>query len=141
MLRSPRVINNAVQSPAVRGGGLLNQKDDPVQWVLDHLETEFDGDSEVLLVRVASEELTPPQLITLTDAVADAYLEIVVASERNQRNRRKDMLDRTHLSLRQQLVGLREQLAEIHTVPSDSIDDLGEPASTPISSNGDDTGC
>lgn len=112
-LKSPYVIMAAIRDPAVARLTVLASKDDPVQWIVDNLEAEFPGNTELLTIRMRGPAVTSDDLRKIVDAVSRAYLNEVVFEEDRRKDVHRDALAKSLLKIREQLKSKHELLDEL----------------------------
>jgi hypothetical protein len=84
LLKSDFVLQAAVRDPAIAALPLLASKSDPVAWLAENLDVGFVEGSEILSIRSRGPESQADDLRQIVDAVAKAYLNDVVYSERQR---------------------------------------------------------
>ncbi|MCO6044928.1 hypothetical protein NG895_13545 [Aeoliella sp. ICT_H6.2] len=118
MLKSPRVIHAALADLSV-AQTFLTTVDDPQQWLDDHLSAEFDGDSEVMEVELKGLQVHEADLVTILNAICDAYMEEYVRASRFEQVKIRDSLKQTY---QKHLADLAQKLGEIERLETE----LGE---------------
>jgi hypothetical protein len=119
-IKSRPVLNAALRNPKVAELKLIKNQDDPLEWLAQNIRVDFIDDSEIM--RIAVRGKPSEELVTLVNAITDAYLTEVVNKEQNNRLRRvdqlKELLTRQESSLREKrkvLRGLAEQVGTSNT--------------------------
>jgi capsular exopolysaccharide synthesis family protein len=102
------VLNAALKREDVRQLGLVRQQAEPITWLEDELKVELQEGSEIITVKMTGDE--PVELVTLTNAVTQAYLQEVVNVDRKQRSDRLAELDDIYTKSREKLRVKRETL-------------------------------
>jgi capsular exopolysaccharide synthesis family protein len=90
-LKSNYVLTAAIRDPKVGGLSALAGESDPVQWLQDNLEVDFPQNGEVLSISLSGDEL-PEELVTLVNAVAQAYENEVIDEMTQTRKLNQDLL-------------------------------------------------
>lgn len=122
LVTSSGVLNVALANPKLGNSSLLKSQEDPVRWLEDHLEVEFEGDSELLCIRLSGPQESATDLVGIVDAVCGAFLDQIVRDNRLDRIREKDTLIDNHRKLRDEIRRKLEQLGQLRS-------DLGDDAS------------
>ena len=94
LIRSSIVLNAALQQPGIAELDSLKNEKDKKQWLIDHLEVGFLGETEILQIAIKGEN--PEDLIKILHAVRAAYMEQVVAAERDLEVRRRMTLENAY---------------------------------------------
>jgi polysaccharide biosynthesis transport protein len=82
LLKSRQVINSSLQHSEIRELAAISGQDDPVSWMLDHLEVTNPEDTEVLELALApGSGATAKDQAMLVNAIKQAYLDVVVNRE------------------------------------------------------------
>lgn len=94
LFKSRFVLDAAVRNPDVSELECIRHAEDPLAWIKERVEVGFLGDSEVLQVAMTGDN--PEELATLVNAVVDAYMQEVVAVDRENHLRRKRLLETSY---------------------------------------------
>ncbi len=115
LVRSRAVLAAALRAPGAEGLHVLKGKDDAAGWLDRNLSVSFVDDSAVLRVRVGEGvsvgEGEPAERAALANAVARAYLDVVVGEEQKRKEERLRVLEAT---LRDQEEALRARRDKAH---------------------------
>jgi polysaccharide biosynthesis transport protein len=111
LVLSPLVLNSALASESVRGLKEVSENGDPLQWLKSELKVTFPDDSEVMAVELSSENPTASK--SIVDAVVDAYLNEAVLSERNDRVRRLESLEKAYAEAEGKVRSKRAELRQL----------------------------
>lgn len=156
LLKSDFLLRAAVRRPGVASLPSLADVSDPVEWLTDHVEAEFLGQSQILSIRLQGSD--PNEVKQLVDAVAEAYQREVVFADKQRKLMARDAKFRSVEKLRKKLTNKLEEyqslanegagnspkaqllqdeidsLADLHKalVRSVAIDDVNEEASDRI---------
>jgi capsular exopolysaccharide synthesis family protein len=103
LIKSRLVLNTALRNPKVAELAVIKTQFDPVEWLDRRVGVDFVGGSEVMRISVSGDN--EQDIVTLVNAVTEAYLTEVVNKERIERMRRMDQL-------REQLTRLEGSLRE-----------------------------
>lgn len=95
LVTSPQVLNVALQNPVMQKIKWLRQVEDPLDWLSDNLETEYEGDSELLAIRLTGREEQATDLVAIVDAVCRAYEQEVLDAKRLEQHKIRDALELT----------------------------------------------
>jgi hypothetical protein len=121
LIKSRLVLNTALRNPKVAELAVIKTQFDPVEWLEKRVGVDFVGDSEVMRISVSGDN--EQDLVTLVDAITEAYLTEIVNKEQIERLRRldqlKDVLTRQERGLREKRKMLRN-LAENAGTPERS---------------------
>jgi hypothetical protein len=102
-LKSYFVLSSALKKPEIASLPLVRAQTDPSDWLAVRLEVGFVPGSEIMYVRLSGKRDEVPQLTKLVDAVAEAYEEEVVFSDRAQQLTTRDLLAQTLKKLHEEL--------------------------------------
>jgi hypothetical protein len=116
-LKSYFVIQSALRAPGVAQLSLLKSQPDPVGWLIDHLECEFEGNSEILRISLRGPSSHADELRQIVEAVSDAYLSEVVFEDEQRRLVVRD-------ALRDSFARLNEEIRDKFDVQSALARDL-----------------
>jgi capsular exopolysaccharide synthesis family protein len=114
-LRSQRVLSAALNDPKLRGTPidfLDREGDNKIKFLQDNLIARFDGDSELLQLGLSLNE-PEEDLKIVVNAVANAYIDNVVNTQRIQRSGIRDALNKNYLELNEEIRNLYEQIAQL----------------------------
>jgi capsular exopolysaccharide synthesis family protein len=88
LVKSRLVLNAALRKPngssTIGSLAILQQQDDPLEWLEEYLKVALDGSSEIMKISLKSAKHTD-DLAVLVNAVTQAYLEEIVDKERIRR--------------------------------------------------------
>ncbi|MFO0791850.1 MAG: hypothetical protein U0805_20500 [Pirellulales bacterium] len=112
-LKSNFVLTAAVRTPTIAGLGVLANRKDPIEWIHDHLEVDFPGNSEIMAIRLHGVEEHAADLVAIADAVAKAYRSEVVDEMRQRRLAERDLLGRNVEKLNREIKQKLEMLLDI----------------------------
>jgi len=94
LMTSKFVLNAALRKPGVSQLPDIREERDPVSWLQQNVKVSYPGNSEILQIAMTGEN--PGQLVKLVNAIKDAYMEEVVAVERESHLRRKRVLEQSY---------------------------------------------
>ena len=114
LMKSRQVIHSALQQPRIATLDAIKGRDDPVAWLLDHLEVTNPEDSEVLEVALsASSAASEEDQAKLVNAVVHSYLDVVVNRDRTSRTHRLETLGKLSNTYRELMRSRRETLRRL----------------------------
>lgn len=90
LVKSRPLLAAALRNPKAAALPVVRQQLEPVEWLEGHLQADYSVAPEILRISLAGDK--PQELITLVDAVAEAYLQEVVNKEHKRRLERLDQL-------------------------------------------------
>src|SRR5262249_16078222 len=102
------VLNAALKRDDVRLLGLDRQQAEPITWLEDELKVELQEGSEIITGKMTGAEAAA--LVSLVNAIPQAYLQEVVNVERMQRSDRLAELDDIYTKSKEKLPVKRETL-------------------------------
>jgi len=94
LMTSRFVLSAALKKPGVSQSEYLQKEDDPLTWLRENIQVSFPGNSEILQIGLTGDD--PSQLVTIVNAVKDAYMEEVVGVDRENHLRRKRVLEQSY---------------------------------------------
>lgn len=92
LLKSPPVLNVALQNPQMQQVATLRKEKDPLTWLYKNLDIRYMGDSELLQVSMTLDE-QPDNLKVMVDAVCKAYEQEVLDADRLEQQKIRDALE------------------------------------------------
>jgi capsular exopolysaccharide synthesis family protein len=107
-IKNRYVLNAALKRDDVRQLALVRQQGEPITWLEDELKVELQEGSEIVNVKMTGSE--PAELVTLINAVTQAYLQEIVNVERKRRSDRLAELDDIYTKSKEKLRLKRETL-------------------------------
>ncbi|HYH65410.1 MAG TPA: hypothetical protein VD866_12005 [Urbifossiella sp.] len=117
MLRSPDVLNRALNQPAAHAA--MKDVPEPLEWLAARLTAEFHGDGEIL--RVGLTGLPRREAATVLNAVVGSYVDSANAHVRRALMERAERLEKVQTEIRDQLQAGRRQRASL-------VEATGQPA-------------
>jgi capsular exopolysaccharide synthesis family protein len=122
-IRSRPVLNTALRNPKVAELETIKKQLDPIDWLMKRVGVDFINGSEIMRISISGDN--DQDLMTLANAITDAYLTEVVNKEQNDRLRRvdqlKELLTRQESSLREKRKVLRGLAEQIGTGNPDTV--------------------
>lgn len=112
-IKSNYVLTAALRTPSISALTPFAGRADPVEWLQEHLDVDFPGDSEVLSVRLHGLKENSADLVLIADAVAKAYQAEVVDEMRQRRLNDRDLLARNLENLNREIKSKLEMLFDI----------------------------
>lgn len=116
-LTGGQVIRSAINHPEMQKVAFLRAVDDPYEWLRDHLEAEFENDSDILVLRLEGNESEAEQLETVVRLVSDAFTDRLEETERIHLSKDIDKLESERSRV---LKEIRVELAELEKYRTDS---------------------
>jgi hypothetical protein len=111
LVKSRLVLAAALRNEKVRGLGVIKRQAAPGAWLENSLRVDFPNDGSILRIGMSGDN--PEELVTLVDAVVDAYLKEVVHPERNQKLVRLDELEKICGQAEEKIRTQREKLTRL----------------------------
>jgi hypothetical protein len=99
LIKSPRVLGQALSNPEVATLPSVLHRHDPVEWLADELTFTFVG--ELLYIELRGDD--PQEVVKLVNAVTDAYMEEVVNADKRRREHRLAKLKELSLTLAEKM--------------------------------------
>lgn len=94
LITSNLVLNAALRRPGVAQLPSIRAEVDPVAWLRQQLSVSFPGNTEILEIAMNGED--PKEVVTIVNAVKDAYMEEVVTRDDESHTRRKRLLEQRY---------------------------------------------
>jgi capsular exopolysaccharide synthesis family protein len=94
LMTSNFVLNAALRKPGISQLACIREELDPVTFLRRRLSISFPGGSEILEIAMTGDD--PSQLVAIVNAVKDAYMDEVVAVDRENQLRRKRVLEQAY---------------------------------------------
>ena len=94
LIKSPFVLTSALRRPGISSLSTLTDEDDPVGYLVRHVQVSAPMESEVVQVRMRGENAK--EVTQIVNAVTNAYLTDVVNKEKSERLQRRDTLERKY---------------------------------------------
>jgi hypothetical protein len=114
LFRSRLVLNAALRDSKIAQLPLITAAKEPMSWLEHALRIDFPGDGEIM--RVGMNGSQADQLAKLLDAVTKAYLSEIVNKERDRRNARLVLVEKTYILIEEQLLNRRTTLKRLQEV-------------------------
>ncbi len=111
IMLTPFVLNAALRDEGVKNLPIVASSPDAVSWLQEELSVKFPADGEIM--QVSLETADPTSCVKLVNAVVNAYMNEVVVSERNERLKRLDNLERVYAEAETKV---RNKRAELKTL-------------------------
>jgi polysaccharide biosynthesis transport protein len=114
MMHSRQVITTALLQPGLNQLDSIKREDEPVDWLLDHLEVTNPEDTEVLEVALAVGcGASKEDQATLVNAITRAYFDVVVYREMKLRQVRQETLKKLASRYKDLVKTRREELRRL----------------------------
>lgn len=97
LVTSPMVLMAALRDPDVSQLSMLKNEPDKARWLKDNLIVGYLGDSEIM--RIMMRDAHPQEMVSIVNAVKDAYLVEVASSGRDEKRRQLETLRNEFKSL------------------------------------------
>lgn len=107
-LKSRFVLIAAIRKSEIAKLPTIEQEDDPVVWLAEHVQVGFPGNAEIMQVSLRGKN--PEEVAALVNGVVDAYMTEVVDVERNERRQRLSDLDKIYAEKETELRDKRTDL-------------------------------
>lgn len=123
LVRSRLVLNAALRQSKVAELPIVKQQEDPAEWLAKELMLDYTLSPEILRVHLRGDQ--PEELVTLVNAVVNAYLQEIVAKEQVRQQARIDRLKQIYGQYEENLRGRRKTLRELaESAGSDDVQTL-----------------
>ena len=120
LLKSKFLLTSAIRNPGIASLSILASERDKEEWLQDNLAVDFPQNGEILSISLTG---TPPEdLVTLVDAVADAYKKEVLGKETSRKLNIRDMVERSLQNLNGEIKRKYEDYLDIAKGMSRSTD-------------------
>jgi capsular exopolysaccharide synthesis family protein len=114
LLKNRYVLNAALKQEEVKRLAMVRAQADPLTWLEDGLKVEVPEGSEIITVKLSGPD--PTEVVTLVDAVTQAYLKEIVDKDSLQRSDRLAAVDKIYNDARDKVHkrydALRQQAGE-----------------------------
>jgi succinoglycan biosynthesis transport protein ExoP len=111
LLKSKFLLTAAIRDPGVASLSILAGERDKEEWLQEHLDVEFPQNGEILSISLTG---TPPEdLVTLVDAVSQAYTNEVLGKEKSRKLNIRDMMERSLQNLNVEIKHKMEDYLDI----------------------------
>ena len=97
LIRSSIVLGTALQQPGIAQLSCLKNEKDKTDWLIKNLQVGYLGGSEILQIQIAGEK--PEELVKILLAVRAAYMDQVVAVDRDMDVRRRMTLENAYKNM------------------------------------------
>lgn len=105
------VLNAALRQPKVADLPIVKDQLDPAEWLIKELQLDYMLSPEILRVRLRGDQ--PEELVTLVNAVVNAYMQEVVNKEQLLQQSRSDRLKQIYSQYEENLRSRRKTLREL----------------------------
>jgi len=113
LVTSNFVLSDALEQPEIAQLPSIQRRPDPVAWLKKCLNVSFPGNGEIMQIAMTGED--PDQLTRLANAVKDAYLQQVTATEDEDQGRRREVLEENYRRSRDELAKKSNDLNRLAT--------------------------
>jgi hypothetical protein len=113
LLKSHFVLNAAIRKPGIAALPVFHGQADPVEWLHEHLESDFPQDGEILAISLRGRDSQAADLVRIVDAVANAYQDEAINRETQLRLANRDSLARSLENLNREIQRKWEELFDI----------------------------
>ena len=113
LVRTPFVLKAALRDTKLSSVGEIAEQDDPVNWLKDNLKVAFPGNGEIMQISI--ETVSPTACVPIVNGVVDAYMQEVVMTDRNERLKRLDTLEKVFSERTNQVRSKRVELKNLAT--------------------------
>ncbi|MDO4551685.1 MAG: polysaccharide biosynthesis tyrosine autokinase [Planctomycetia bacterium] len=94
LIRSRIVLDTALQQPGIAQLDCLKNEKDKVDWLIQNLQVGYLGGTEILQIAISGKN--PEDLVKILLAVRSAYMDQIVAQDRNMDVRRRMTLENAY---------------------------------------------
>jgi hypothetical protein len=108
LIKSPDVLRAALKNPAIANLKLLQDQDNPEEWLKGNLTVAFPLESEVLQIKLKADNKA--DAVKIVNAVRDSYLQNVVDLERQKIAAASDLFNREVKALMAEITEKQETL-------------------------------
>jgi capsular exopolysaccharide synthesis family protein len=123
VIKSRLVMESALQKPEVACLDIVREQSDPVEWLQNHLEVDFNAAPEILTIALSGDH--PEELKVLVNAVREAYLKEIVNREHNLRvnrlNKLQVLYDKYDDLLRDKRIEMRDKAERLGSRDSKTL--------------------
>ena len=113
LVRTPFVLKAALRDTKLSSVEEIAEQDDPVNWLKDNLKVVFPGNGEIMQISI--ETVSPTACVPIVNGVVDAYMQEVVMTDRNERLKRLDTLEKVFSERTNQVRSKRVELKNLAT--------------------------
>jgi succinoglycan biosynthesis transport protein ExoP len=113
LVLTPFVLKTALRDPKVSSVEEFAELDDPVNWLKENLKVSFPGNGEIMQISI--ETRSPTSCVPIVNGVVDAYMQEVVMTDRNERLKRLDTLEKVFSERTNQVRSKRVELKNLAT--------------------------
>jgi succinoglycan biosynthesis transport protein ExoP len=111
MVKSRLVLNAALKQPSVTDLRVVREQPDPVQWLDREIKADFSLAPEILQIAISGDH--PDELMTVVNAVREAYVQEIVEKESTERHARLEQLKKLYAEYDENLRDKRRTLREL----------------------------
>jgi capsular exopolysaccharide synthesis family protein len=109
-MKTPFVLNTALREPTVNAVEEVQNAENKIDYLQQEIKVTYPGDGELMQVTYSSG--SGPSAVTVVNAVVDAYLSEIVASERKDKVDRVNSLEAVHETAENKVRASRNKLKE-----------------------------
>jgi capsular polysaccharide biosynthesis protein len=113
LVRTPFVLKAALRDTKLSSVEGIAEQEDPVNWLKDNLKVAFPGNGEIMQISI--ETISPTACVPIVNGVVDAYMQEVVMTDRNERLKRLDTLEKVFSERTNQVRSKRVELKNLAT--------------------------
>jgi polysaccharide biosynthesis transport protein len=113
LLLTPFVLNTALRDPKISSLEEIAGREDPISWLRENLKVAFPGNGEIM--QISLDTVSPTSCVLIVNGVVDAFMQEVVMSDRNERLKRLDTLEKVFSERTNQVRSKRVELKNLAT--------------------------
>lgn len=113
LLLTPFVLNTAIRDPKIAALEEIVEVDDLIGWLKSNLRVSFPGNGEIM--QITMETVSPASCVLIVNGVVDAFMQEVVMTDRNERLKRLDTLEKVFSERTNQVRSKRVELKNLAT--------------------------
>ena len=111
LLLTPFVLKTALRDPKMSSLEEIAEQDDPVAWLKENMKVTFPGNGEIM--QISMDTRSPTSCVPIVNGVVDAFMQEVVMSDRNERLKRLDTLEKVFSERTNQVRSKRVELKNL----------------------------
>ncbi len=126
MALSESVIQAAMTNPKLQKVKALRAAESPIDWIQQRVEVQYEGDSELLEIRMRGPKDSAADLVAIVDSLCEAFKDEIVTKDRLYRIKRRDPLTANFAKIKKEIYDKRQSYSSSLAKAGGDVGESGE---------------